>query len=99
MAVISLPGAPLDDMFLLLSGLEVRVEKDEQRGGCQECPGQLGEDVEARRTAGETAPRRKRQGDRRVDVCPADGTDRVDRQHDGDPPDDRHLPEPALAPR
>ena len=29
---------------------------------------------------------------------PADRTDRVDRQHDGDSPDNRHLPEPALSP-
>ncbi len=85
-------------MFLLLSVLQVGVEEGEERGCCQECPGQLGEDVGKDGSPGEATPHGERNRDRRVDVRPADGTDRLDRQHDGDPPDDRNLPEPALSP-
>ena len=49
-----------DDMLLLLPSLQVRVEEDEQRGGGEERPGQLGEDVGQRPDARGSGPRRRR---------------------------------------
>ena len=85
-------------MFLVLSVCQVRAEEDKQRGGSDESPRELGEDVGNHGSTRESSPHGESQGDRRVDVCPADGPDRVGCQHDGDSPDDRHLPEPALRP-